>query len=109
MKLYADYVKERENKETILDKNGFATYTFLNAEVCYIVDIYVKPENRNKGLAKDLADKIKQIAVSKGAKKLVGSVDIKANGATESMKVLLAYGMSPMEIGGSLIYFVKSI
>jgi GNAT superfamily N-acetyltransferase len=108
MSLYADYVKEREGKFIIEDNLGFAVYT-ISGEVCYIVDIYVVPDQRKNGLASSYADLIVEAAKEAGCTKLLGSVDPTTNGATASLKVLLAYGFSLSCIDDNLIYFVKDI
>lgn len=111
MSLYAEYIKEREGKSVLETDNGFATYAFCgsNKEECYIIDIYVKPEKRKDGEATKLANTIAEIAKQFGCKYLSGSVDPQANGATESLKVLLSYGFSLVGIGNNLIWFRKDI
>ena len=110
MSLYGEYIKERLNKSIIEDEHGFATYfPAFNNEYMYIEDLYVKPIYRKKAKASAYADKVAEIARKKGIRKLLGSVDLNANAATESMKVLLAYGFSLLDIKGSLIYLSKEI
>src|SRR5210317_1124304 len=102
MSLFGEYIKERLNKSIIEDEHGFATYfPAFNNEYMYIEDIYVKPEFRKKDKASIYADEISEIARKKGIKKLLGSVDINANAATESMKVLFAYGFKLLDIKGT--------
>lgn len=108
MSLYAQYIQERENKAIVENDKGFATYHFVQ-EYCYIEDIFVLKEYRKSGLAASFADQITEIAKSKNYNKLLGSVDIRANGATESVKVLLAYGFRVLNTETNLIYFVKDI
>lgn len=87
---------------------GFATY-HLNENECYIEDIYVVPEKRKTNEAKNMADVIAEIAKEVGINLLTGSVNLKANGKESSMKVLLAYGMSPVTTNGDMVYFSKEI
>jgi GNAT superfamily N-acetyltransferase len=103
-----DYVKEREGKETIRDKSGFARY-FISGEVVWLSDIYIVPESRKKGLATQMADYVVGIAKQRGCTKLLGSVDINANGKHASLETLLAYGLKLSHINGSLIFFEKDI
>lgn len=70
---------------------GFANYKIVSPE-CYIQDIYVRPGFRNKHVASQLANKITQIAKSKGCKILIGSVVPTYKFADRSRKVLLGYG-----------------
>lgn len=111
MSLYGDYIKERLNRYIIENEHGFATYVFCGEDQneCYIIDIYVDPAHRNTKLASKFADEITAIAKSEGCKILSGSVDPTANGATNSLKVLLSYGFEVVAIGNGLIWFKKEI
>ena len=104
MSLYAQYIKERENKDIVETDEGFATYQIYGDE-CYIADIYVIPGARKTGLASQLANQIKGLAKSSGCKILTGSVCLDANNAVASMNVLYAYGMKVHSIKGNMIYF----
>lgn len=103
---YALYLKERENLEVLETIEGFAVYAIIKEE-CYIRDIYIQPEYRQKGAASKIADAIAIIAKEKGCKILTGSVDPIAKGSTESLKVLLGYQMSLHSISNGLIFFTK--
>jgi GNAT superfamily N-acetyltransferase len=106
MSLYADYIKERLDKNIVETDDGFATFLYLDQHV-YIEDIYVVPEKRQAGVAKFLADKVLQQARQKGYKKLLGSVCVGTNGAANSLKTLLAYNMYPIKCENQMIYFEK--
>ena len=88
---FGRYIYEREGKQIIEDEHGFATFLPCG-EFMYIEDIYVVPEQRKNGVASRYADEIAKHALQKGYKKLLGSVKVSANGSTNSIKVLLAYG-----------------
>lgn len=106
--LYAQYIYERQNKSIIEDENGFASYYFIN-DTCYIEELFVKRGSRNKGIASEYASQITKEAKSKGAKQLMGSVNLNTNGATDSMKVLLAYGFSLQTANNNMIFLTKSL
>ncbi len=94
MSLYGDYLVERTNDQILENEYGFATYRFLeNCKTVYIVDIYVIPEARVKGIATDMADQIEKIAKERGCIDMIGTVLPSAKGSTASLAVLLAYGM----------------
>ena len=105
--LYKNYAEERTNKKVIETDKGFAVYSYYENAV-YIEDIYVLPEYRKEGHAKKIADLICEEAKQKEINILIGSVDAKAKGADESVKTLLAYGMSISD-SNSLIWFKKDI
>ena len=110
VKMFNDYANEKGFGANVVyaPETGFATY-HLNGDECYIEDIYVIPEKRKSHEASKLADSIIEIAKNSGAKLLTGSVNIKANGKENSIKTLLAYGMSPCALSGDMIYFSKEI
>lgn len=113
MSLYGEYLLERLGKEIIERDDGFATFVRLTTpegeSAVYIEDIFVRPEARKKGVATDLADGICQWAATCGCTVVFGSVNAKANGATQSLKVLIAYGMQLSHVIGDMIYFRKEI
>lgn len=106
--MYAQYLKEREDLDTLETEKGFATYRF-RANDCYIQDIYVLPEYRKQGYGAVIADEIVDKAKAEGYKILTGSVDSRANGAAASTQALEAYGMKPYSVEGSLTYFYKEL
>lgn len=108
MSLQALYAKEREGMETIEEDHGFITYKALPEEY-RIFDIYVLPEHRKSGLASRMADQVVSLAKQNGCKIITGSVDTRANGATSSVKVLLAYGFKVLRTEGTMIYFLKEV
>jgi len=105
--LYAQYVLEREGFETIENDYGFATFK-IEEDECYIRDIFVKKEHREKSIASELADFIMDRARTAGCRYLTGSVFADEDG-TPSLKVLLAYGFSLSNVEGDMIYFKKEI
>ncbi len=108
MSLFGDYIMEREGISILEDDFGFATYK-INEEECYLIDLYVVPEMRSRGYASGLANSVCKFAKNRGCTYLLGSVDSTVQSATESAKVLLAYGMRLHEVQGKMIYFVKDL
>lgn len=109
MSLYAQYLTERTEDLILETEKGFATYRFTNEFTVYIVDIYVIPEFRKQGVARDLSDTIVGIARMKGCTQLIGSVIPSAKGSSESMKALLAYGLKLDSSAGDFILLRKDI
>jgi predicted GNAT family acetyltransferase len=89
----ANYVKEREGFETIENEGGYFEYK-ITGEECYVRTMYIAPEFRGKGYAKDLAAKVTEIAKASGCKYLLGSVVPTLNQlmATESLAMQIKYG-----------------
>lgn len=88
--------------------HGFLTYQILGQE-CYLKDLYVEPEFRKSHLATEMADVVTAIAISHGCTYLIGTVCPQAKASTESLKVLLAYGMTLHSAANNLIIFKKDI
>jgi len=109
MTLFAQYLKERENKEIIENDFGFVTYYFLSSGDCYIEDVYIVPEKRRSGLASEFGKAIELIAREKNSKRIFGSVDQNANNKTESMKFLISYGFLLSHNSGNTIYLTKEL
>lgn len=107
--LYAQYISERIGRGILESEDGFATFEYVSEDTVYIIDLYVVPEKRKNGIAAELADKIVEQAVKDGKKFLLGSVDITAKGAEDSIKVLQAYGMVKYKEAHPGIFFIKQI
>lgn len=106
--LFSLFKKEYNNTEVIEVENGFATFIF-KGDMVYLEDIFVRAEHRNTGLATILADSVAEIAKQQGCTVMLGSVNLKSSNPTRSMKVLLAYGMSPTHATGDMVFFKKDI
>jgi len=107
--MYAEYVMERTDdfiKET--DK-GWVTWRYVNDKTVYIIDIYVKPEFRQMGYAKTLADEVAEIAKQNGYKEMIGTVMCTAKNSERSIKVLLAYGMTLKNANSDIIVLHKEL
>jgi N-acetylglutamate synthase-like GNAT family acetyltransferase len=110
--LYGQYVAERMGDFIIEDEDGFATYRYLlgaDAPAVYIVDIYVEPKARKKHKATELANRIVNEARNKGAQVVLGTVFVNAKNVTDSIKVLLSYGMTFKNVQGDMLIFEKDI
>lgn len=108
MTLFAEYIKERLNKEIIEDERGFATYLFMDDGV-YVEDIFVKKEYRDTGVAKEMLDKISMIAKDKGCKKIIGTVVPSTAGSTHSLQAAFAYGFKLDSSRQNLIVYIKDL
>lgn len=108
--MYSRYITERTNDLIVETEQGFATYRYLNdGKTVYIVDIYVLPDFRKSGMASSMADTIVLEAKLKGAVELLGSVVPSAKNSTDSLKVLLGYGMTLNSASQDFVIFRKDI
>lgn len=110
MSMYGDYIFEHHGDGIVENEYGFATYRFLNEKKSvYIVDIYVNPDFRKTMLASQMADEIAEIGRKEGATEMLGTVVPTANNSTDSLKVLLKYGMKLKSASDNLIVFTKEL
>ena len=107
--LYAKYIEEREGSSLISVEHGFLTYKKLNDDLYYLIDCYVEKGYRKLGIATDLGNQVCTIAKQDGAKQVMGSVCLNANGATESLTAILAAGYRYASISEQTLYFVKDL
>lgn len=108
MDMFAEYIKERENKSVYQTEHGFAVYQISGTE-CYIQDIFIKEQSRNKDNAREIADAVCEIAKSNGCKTLTGTVAPSLNGSTKSLGMLLHYGFKLHSCREDFIILVKEI
>lgn len=112
MSLYGDYVRERLGGGIVERPEGFATYRFIDdagVSTVYIQDIYVKPDFRNTKIASEMANDVAKMGKLKGCKRLIGTVQPSAKGSTNSLKVLLGYGMELHSSANDAIIFKKEL
>lgn len=106
--IYSDYIKTLQGKGVIESEKGFATYSAFT-DGLYIENIYVVPDYRKTGIASLMADEIAEESKKQGYKYIYGSVCPIHNGATDSLKTLLAYGFSLLSSTSELILLRKEV
>jgi len=106
--LYGKYVEEKEDRDIIEGKDYFLTYKF-EKEWCYIVDMYVTPVKRAKGLMTKISLQCEEIARKKGYTKMLGSVDISTNCPEISAIAMMRHGYKLFKLVGSVIFFIKDL
>lgn len=105
--LWAEYKREREGVETLRDGDlGFAAYS-IHGEECYIEDIHVVLEAREKGVARRLADQVETIARKRGCKYLTGTVHKGSSGVTVSVIAMLKVGFEVYSWDNEKILFIR--
>lgn len=111
MSLYAEYIKEREGSDIIESSAGFVTYNLMEGnQICYIADIFIKPEYRQLNLATEMINIVIEKVKPLGCIKLVGNVDPKANGSTLSRKFILGFGAKYFDtVSTPIEVYVKEI
>lgn len=105
---YGLYISEREGFDIVESDKGFATFK-ISGEECYIRDIYIRPEFRDKDIAKQTLDKVCEIAKSKGCTHITGSIDTNDKNATNNLKAAFVYGYKILRNSYSMIMLIKEI
>lgn len=106
--LYAQYVAEREGAEVLEGAWGFAAYKF-EVDHVYISDIYIVPEQRNKGASMQAFSEITGLAKQKGLKYVFGSVAPSTKTATANIGILLKLGFKLHSASDDIIYLNREI
>lgn len=106
--LYAQYLAERTYKRIIEDEFGFIVFE-VHPDCVLINELFVVPEERRKGRGLFLGKEVESIAKSIGKKLLVCTVDPRAKNAGDSIKAILAMGMSLSRVKDNLIYLIKEL
>jgi|11BtaG_2_1085332.scaffolds.fasta_scaffold00653_4 citrate lyase synthetase len=91
MKLYADYIKEREDKECIWNDNCFITYKIYGNEVS-VLDIYSSSEARGTGEMLEFVKDFYTNMYERGIKTAYGYTDEDTNGWENSERLMLKFG-----------------
>lgn len=106
--MYLEYLKERENVNSVINDTGFATYSILEDSI-YLQDVYVIPKYRKNGAAKKLLLQIIDICKKHNKKGIYTSVDPKANEAHKSLEIIISQGFKLSHIENSMIYFYLGV
>ena len=106
--MWSLYVKEKSGVETISDEHGFICYK-IHGEECYLEDIFVIPEYRERGVGSDLLIKAEALAKEAGCKFLSSCIRPTESTATLSMKAHLAKGFRIYSSFENRILMIKEI
>jgi GNAT superfamily N-acetyltransferase len=112
--MYADYLKETQDKEMLQTEAGFITYGFncvpgVDGPHIYIEDLFVIPSMRKTHIAATMADYVCERAKERGIHLCIGSVNKSAKTNEASCKVLEAYGMSKFSEDTTTKWYIKEI
>lgn len=105
---YFDYLREREGVELLELEHGFVLYKVF-PEGVYLQDIYIEPKYRLGGYGRKALQAVEGITRELGLSTVIGSVDCDTNGATNSLKAVLATGFELSHCNGNTIYLTKRL
>lgn len=112
--MYAEYLRERENKEILQDDRGFAIYGYncvpgVDFPHVYLQDVFVRPEHRRKGHSRKLTNQVVDQAKDAGFKIMLTSVDSAARASHDSLLAVIGNGFKLFTATGSEIWFSKEL
>jgi GNAT superfamily N-acetyltransferase len=106
--LYAEYVKEREEAETLEHGYGFITFRVFGESVL-LKDFFVRRENRKQGLSHKIWNEFVEKMKERGIKKVVGNVDVRSANGTEILRNHLFRGCKLVQAMNDIITVEKEI
>ena len=110
MSLYAQFIREASTDSIIENEEGFVTYRYLNdGHSVYMIDVYVIPSARIKGIFLDFVDAIIKEAKEKGCKEILGTISMTNPNRTMIMRGHMAYGMQLDSVANNAIILRKDI
>lgn len=110
MSLFADYKKEREGKHVLENEKMFIVYSLHpQGQYLYIEDIYVAPEHRHQGLAREMGAYIEKLSKANKCKKIVISIVPNTEGATYNLSRSLMYGFRLRSSHENIIFLEKDV
>lgn len=113
MQMWADYIKEKENKDCFQCETGFVTYLIYDVEghnELYISDMYVKPEFRNTGAGRSLIKEIERIAKEQNCKKMTAAIWLSNKNPEGPLVADIKYGFRISHVANNnIIYLVKDL
>lgn len=108
MSMWAEYIKERQDAESLESDIGFVTYQ-INKTECFINDMYVKPEYRKSNKASDLIRQLSAIAKAAGCTEITATVCPSANNSTQALHAALHIGFRLKASGNNYVLISKEI
>lgn len=95
MKLYADYIKEREGKECHYNEHSFITYKIYGKEAS-LLDIYTDPSVRHSTKTYHFVMRFLENLKEKGIDTVYGYTDETTNGWEKSDVLMIKFGFTKL-------------
>lgn len=110
MKLYKEYIKELFDYELVSNDKYFFTYTNYEDNT-YLIDVYIKEEERNKGLCVDIIKKVEKIAEKNNKKYVTSSINknLKDDYKKRSHIILTKNNYFQFKEDDNLVYYIKEL
>ena len=103
--LYGQYIEARYGREILESPSGFVSYEIDGLD-CLINDIFVTNDSRRSGEGRRLCEAVAQIARERKCERILSTIEIKANGTTESLAFQLSLGSKLLCADERFIYLI---
>lgn len=108
MNNYAQYIKERENKEIIENESGFLTYKIFEKE-CYLADMFIVPEKRGSSAVAYFIQELSDISIRAGCDHISANIRLNDKGATRTLRASLKLGFNLVSAENGTITICKEL
>jgi len=105
MKMYFDYIKERQNLEGFRTDFGFVTFKVVENEF-FIENMYVQKQDRGLGKVEILIDECLKIAKSKECAIITANIYLADSGANRTLRAALRLGFR-LEASNNNVLLIK--
>lgn len=109
MKLYKQYLAERDGATVHYNNYGFITYSLIPGGECYFSEIFVVPEKRNTRAAWHFWIHVQRAAALAKCSYITGSIDTNTINWKLSESLMLRLGFVVERTFGSMRYFRKNL
>lgn len=106
---YSLYVKEREGLETHEDHRGFFTYRVINNGIFEVVDLFILPGFRGRGVGTEYANLIENMAKEFNCNTVYCYSCIEANNWKDSDGYIRAHGYKKTHTEDNMVYYCKEL
>lgn len=108
MKLYAEYIKEREEMDLFYTDEGFISYLCADNYI-YIADLFIAKEHRRNKIGQKFLDMIIDLAKSQEKDYILAQVDTSTHGFNASIDGLLKNGFEFFSSENDIMHFKRVI
>jgi GNAT superfamily N-acetyltransferase len=104
--LYTDYLKERRGLETLADEDGFISYK-VNRDECFIGEMFVSKDCRQKGLGRKLLTTVVDIARMNNCARVTANIFLDDPNASSTLAAAIACGFRVVSAPGQIVLLIS--
>lgn len=111
MSKFINYYMEEENKTVIENDHGFSCYSVIGNE-CFVTDMFVEKEHRDKGYGLDLASKLLEAAINNKCDFMTCNIFLDPHNrdrATRKISLFSKFGFQIVSAGSDVITMKKGL